>query len=693
VETVRVVCAHDCPDMCSLLAEVDGGRVVRITGDPEQPFTAGFACAKVNRDTELVHSPERLATPLRRIGAKGEGRFAAISWDEALDEITARWQAIVAESGPLALLGYAYSAHQGQLNRGLVLGLFHALGASRLIAGTVCDTCCETAWDMTVGPVGGADPEAVDDSDLIISWGADLVATNVHFWAKVEAAQKRGIRLIVIDPRRSRTARLADWHLPIRIGTDAALALGVMHILARDGCVDRDYIAAQTLGFDRFEAEVLPRFTPERVATITGLAVEDVERFAAIYGAAERSFIRLGEGMTRLARGGEALRAVALLPGLTGAYGRRGGGALLLAAASCELNYAALRKPSGPATTRSVNHLRLGDGLLNLADPPIRGLFIAANNPAVTCPDAGKVRQGLTRDDLFTVVHDPFMTATARYADIVLPATTYLETEDFYRAYGTYYLQYAPAAVAPQGEAWSNLRLAQALAVRMGLGDPVFRMTPPELMAELFRGAQGPVAALDPEVVRNGKPVSLAPIGGQEFRTPSGRLEFYSQQLAAEGLGPMPDWQPDPQEEADAARWPLRLLTAPGYFQSHTAFSGVGFLRRREGAPCCMLHPEEASRRGLKDGAKVRLFNDRGTVGLVLRISDEIQPGVVLVPGQRPDGETVAGTINMLCSDRFTDLGEGATYQSNFLEVEAWPGESPLPHAGEAGARQAATGG
>ena len=667
METVRVVCAHDCPDMCSLLAEVEGDRVVRIKGDPAQPFTAGFACAKVHRDAELVHSPERLQTPLRRTGAKGDGQFAPISWDAALDEIAARWQRIIAESGPLALLGYAYSAHQGQLNRGLVLGLFHALGASRLIAGTVCDTCCEEAWNLTVGPIGGADPEAVDDSDLIVSWGADLAATNVHFWAKAEAAQKRGVRLVVIDPRRSRTARLADRHLQPRIGTDAALALGVMHILMRDGRVDRDYIAAHTLGFERLAAEVLPRFPPARVADITGLAEADIEAFAALYGAAKRSFIRLGEGMTRLARGGEALRAVALLPGLTGAYGRRGGGALLLTAASCELNYGALRKPAGPAETRLVNHSRLGDALLNLTDPPLRALFIAANNPAVTCPDAGKVRQGLLRDDLFTVVHDPFLTETARYADIVLPATTYLETEDFYRAYGTYWAQYGRTAVPPQGEAWSNFRLAQELAARMGLHDPIFRMTPAEALAELLRGA-----ALDLDRVRSGQPFRYAAPDAQAFRTPSGKLEFYSAQLAAQGHAPLPDWQPDPEEERDAARWPLRLLTAPGYFPAHTAYAGVEFLRRREGKPCVILHPEEAARRNLADGARVRLFNERGAVGLILKISDEVMPGVALVPGQRRDSETVEGTVNLLVSDRYTDLGDGATYQSTFLDIAAW---------------------
>jgi anaerobic selenocysteine-containing dehydrogenase len=658
--------------MCSMLAHVEDGRVLRIEGDPNQPFTAGFACAKVNRDADLVHSPRRLATPMRRVGPKGAGKFASVGWDEALDEITAQWKRIIAEDGPLALLGYAYSAHQGQMNRGLVNGLFHALGTSRLVAGTVCDTCCETAWDMTVGPIGGADPESIEHSDLIVSWGADLVATNVHLWAKVERARRRGVELVVIDPRRSRTAQRADWHLPIRIGTDAALALGVMHILARDGLTDEAYMAEHTIGFDRLRREVLPRFAPAHAAEITGLSPADVERLAALYGGAKRSFIRLGEGMTRLARGGEALRAVALLPGVTGAYGRHGGGALLLTAASCTLNYDAIRKPSGPATTRLVNHLRLGEALLEMKDPRIRGLFIACNNPAVTCPDAGKVRRALAREDLFTVVHDPFVSVTARYADIVLPAATYLETEDFYRAYGTYYMQYGHRAVEPQGEARSNIEVAQALAARMGLSDPVFRMSPHELLRELFRGASGRAAEFDPSALRDGAPIRIAPTGGQEFRTPSGKLEFYSQALALKGLAPMPDWYPDPQEERDAARWPLRLLTAPGYFQSHTAYSAVEFLRRREGPPCVILHPDEARARNLRNGEQVRLFNDRGEVGLVLRVSDEIKPGVALVPGQRPDDETVSGTVNMLCSDRFTDLGEGATYQSTWLDVTAW---------------------
>ena len=672
MQTIRTVCAHDCPDMCSLIAHVDNGRVVRIEGDPDQPLTAGFACGKVNRDTELVHSPERLTTPLRRIGPKGQGTFAPITWDAALDEITARWKSIIATDGPMAILGYAYSAHQGLMNRGLLNGLFHALGTSRLWDGTVCDSCAEAAWDSAVGPIGGADPESVTESDLVVCWGSDLHATNVHLWAKIEQVRRRGVPLIVIDPRRTRAAQHADMYLPIRIGTDSALALGVMHVLVRDGKTDEAYLAAHTLGFDQVKAEILPRFTPARTAEITGLPEAGIERFAALYGAAAKSFIRIGYGMSRFSNGGRNLRTVALLPGVTGAYGRYGGGALLATAASFDLNYNAVRKPSGPAATRTINHLKLGEALLEANDPPIRALFIAANNPAVTNPNTTRIRAGLARDDLFTVVHDPFLSVTARYADIVLPATTYLETEDFYRAYGSYYMQYGNRVIEPQGQAWSNIRLAQTLAARMGLTDAVFSMTPRDILKELFRGANGAAAAFDPAALPGLGPISIATRNGQDFRTQSGRLEFVSKSLAAQGLPSMPDWQPDPEAAAHGAQFPLQLLTAPGYFQSHTAFSGVGFLRKREGEPCAVLHPEDAKARGLSDGQKVRLINDRAEIGLVLRIRDEVQPGVVLVPGQRPDHEAVAGTVNMLCADRYTDMGEGATYQSTWLEVRAW---------------------
>jgi anaerobic selenocysteine-containing dehydrogenase len=668
IRTIRTVCAHDCPDQCSLLAHVEGGRIVRIEGDPDHPFTAGFACAKVHHDHELAHSPERIPTPLRRTGPKGEGRFTPITWDEALDEITGRWQAILREDGPLAILGYAYSAHQGLINRGLLLGLFHALGTTRLQAGTVCDTCAEAGWDAACGSVGGADPESVAQSDLVIAWGADLLTTNVHIWPFVERARRAGARLVVIEPRRSRTAARADWHVAVEVGTDAALALGLMHVLARDGLCDRAYLAARTVGFERLEREVLPRFAPPRVAEITGVAAADVERLAHLYGRARAPFIRLGEGMSRSHQGGQAVRAVALLPGVVGAYDRPGGGALLMTAAGFGIDVTALRRPSGPAAVRSVNHSRLGQALLTLADPPLRALFIAANNPAVTCPDAATVRRGLARADLFTVVHDPFLTDTARYADLVLPAATYLETEDVHRAYGTYYAQFAPQVIPPQGQAWPNRRLAGELARRLGVRDAVFSMSTGEVLARLARDARGPAAAIDLARLPALGPVKVAVPQGQRFATPSGKLEFYSETLAAQGLPPLPDWVEDPADAEGARRWPLRLLTAPGYHQSHTAFSGVATLRRRQGPPECVLHPDDARARGLRDGTAVRLHNDLGAIALRLRVSDETPRGVVLVPGQRPSAEA-DGTINMLVADRYSDLGEGATYQSTRLEV------------------------
>ncbi|HET7265295.1 MAG TPA: molybdopterin-dependent oxidoreductase [bacterium] len=671
---IRTVCAHDCPDMCSLLVHVEDGRITRVQGDPDQPFTAGFACAKVSREHEIVHSPERLAQPLRRTGPKGSGAFAPVGWDTALDEITATWRAIIERDGPLGILGYCYSAHQGVFNRGLLLALFHALGATRLVAGTVCDSCSDEAWEATLGPVGGADPESVHLSDLVIAWSADLVTTSVHFWAKVEEARRGGTKLVVIDPRRSRTAAHADWHLQPRIGTDAALALGVMHVLVREGLCDRDYLARKTTGFERLEREVLPRFSPARTEAVTGIGATDVERLATMYGRARAPFIRMGWGMSRSVQGGQAIRAVALLPGVTGAYARPGGGALLSTSQSFGFSLDPIRKPSGPETVRSVNHSRLGEALLTLADPPIRALFVAGNNPAVTCPDAGAVRRGLAREDLFTVVHAPFLSDTAKYADVVLPAATFLETEDFYRAYGAYYVQFGPRALEPVGQAWPNVRLAQELARRLGLRDAVFSMTTDELLRTLWSRAEGPAAAVDPTSVRGAGPIKIqANGGGQRFATPSGKLEFYSSHLAARGLPPMPDWAPDAGEAADAARWPLRLLTAPGYYQAHTAFSGNERLRRRQGPPVAILHPSDADRRKLREGDAVELYNDRGAVGLMLRVSDEVPAGVVLVPGQRPSGEARHGTVNLLCSDRYTDIGEGATYQSTFLDVR--PGQ------------------
>jgi anaerobic selenocysteine-containing dehydrogenase len=659
--TIRTVCPHDCPDQCSIIATVEDGRLLAVAGDPEHPFTRGFLCGKVAHYEERVHSPERLLTPLRRTGPKGAGDFAPIAWEEALDEIVTRWRAIIAEYGGEALLGYAYSGHMGVVNRNIPRALFHALGASRMLAGTVCDSTCGAGWEYAVGDTPGTDPESVVDSDLILCWGANIVTTNVHFVPFVDEARDKGAELIVIDPARTRTARRADWHIAPRIGTDTALALGMMHVIVRDGLHDTGAVARTTTGFDELRDQVLPQYPPERVEQITGIPAADVERLARRYATARAPFLRLGMGLSRNSGGGMAVRTIACLPALVGAWGTPGGGALMDTAHIWEFDYDVIRRPDLLARpTREVNHSTLGRDLLEMTDPPIMALFVAANNPAVTCPDQTRVRAGLARDDLFTVVHDSFLSDTARYADIVLPACTAVETEDFYRSYGTYYAQHGPQVIPPLGESRSNLWLMQELARRLDLTDPVFRREARAHLDALLDGANG--LRLDDLLDAGPRKVMCV------RRTPA-RTHFSSEAMARDRLPPLPEWRPDPAKE-EAGRWPLRLLTLPGHFQHHTAFAGVDRLRRRQGTPACLLHPEDAGSRGIGDGDPVLLHNDRGEVGMVARVSTDTQPGVVAVEGNRNrDAYLCGGPLNVLTADRLADMGAGATYQSTWLDV------------------------
>jgi anaerobic selenocysteine-containing dehydrogenase len=671
---VRTVCAHDCPDACAVLVTVQDGRVIRTVGDAEHPFTRGFLCGKVQRYAERVHSPERLLTPLRRVGPKGQGQFTPITWEEALDEITRRWQAIIARYGGEALAGYAYSAHQGLVNRHFPQALFHALGATRVHAGTVCDTCCSEAWTLTVGPAGGTDPERLPESDLLISWGANLDSTNVHLLPFVDMARRRGARLVVIDVWRTRTARRADWFMPIRVGTDAALALGLAHVLHRDGLIDRDYIDRLVLGYDRWAQEVLPRYAPATVEAITGVPAGQVEALATAYGHARAPFIRLGQGLSRHVGGGMAVRAITCLPGLTGAWQRPGGGALLATADSYNFNFNAVRQPElQPKACRTLNMVRFGRALLEWQEPPLLALFIQSNNPAATCPEQTLVRHGLAREDLFTVVHDTFLTDTARYADLVLPACTSFESEDLYRSYGTYYVQYGVQVLPPQGEAWPNYRLIAALAQRLGIQDAMFQRTPREHIAALLAVDEGPLAGLSLAAVLDGRPhrLNVPPPGHtfeHRFPTPSGKLQIACPELAARGLPDLPDYLPDPASVP--ADYPLRLVTAPGHHLHHSSFMGVESLRRREGGPWVRFHPSEAQKRGIQHGQAVELFNGAGAVGLYAMVTSDVPPGVVVVEGHRPQSHYLSGgPLNVLCSDRYSDLGEGATYQSTWLEV------------------------
>jgi anaerobic selenocysteine-containing dehydrogenase len=645
--------------------------VVRTVGDPQHPFTRGFLCGKVNRYAERVHSPERVLTPLRHVGAKGAGHFTPITWDEALDEVVSRWQAIIARYGSEAIAGYAYSSHQGLVNRNFTQALFHALGATRVNAGAVCDTCCGEAWELTVGPVGGTDPERVQDADLIISWGANLDSTNVHQIPFIDMARRQGAKLVVIDVWRTRAARRADWFIPIRVGTDAALALGLAHVLHRDNLLDHDYIQRLVLGYERWAQEVLPRYTPAAVEAITGVPATDVETLARTYGQAKAPFIRLGQGLSRHASGGAATRAITCLPGLVGAWQRPGGGALLSTADSYKFNFSAVRRPDlQPGPRRVLNTVRFGRALLEWRNPPLMALFIQSNNPATTCPEQALVRRGLAREDLFTVVHDTFLSETARYADLVLPACTSFESEDLYRGYGTYYVQYGPQVLTPQGEAWPNYRLVAALARRLGLHDPVFSRTPREHMAALLDVHEGPVAGLRLDDLLDGLPRRLnVPALGHTFDhafpTPSGKLQIACPELATRGLPDLPDYVP-----AVPTAYPLRLVTAPGHHLHHSAFLGVASLRRDEGGPWARLHPDEAMPRGISQGQAVELFNDAGVVGLYARLTTDVLPGMVVVEGHRPQSQYLSGgPLNVLCSDRYADLGEGATYQDTWLDV------------------------
>lgn len=651
---VRTVCPHDCPDQCSILAHVEDGRLIRVEGDPDHPFTRGFLCGKVNRYPELVHSPERLLYPLKRTGPKGEGRFARISWEEALDTIAARWP----EAGPDGLFGMAFSGTMGLINTNLPHALFNALGARKYLRSTVCDTAAGAAWAYSCGSIPAADPETVAHSDLIIAWGANVATTNVHLLPLINQARANGAKLIVIDPYRNRTAARADWHIPIRIGTDAALALGLMHVLVRDGLIDEGYIAQHTVGFAALQAEVLPDYTPDKVAAITGVPAGEIERLAHLYGKAKAPAIRVGLGMSRNSGGGMAVRSVVLLPALVGAWGKPGAGVIMETSAAFGFDIAALRRPDlhTRLDTREVNQVLVGRELL---DPTLKAFFVTASNPAGSLPEQAQVIAGLAREDLFTVVHDLHMTDTARYADIILPACTPVETEDLYRSYGHLYFQYGPKAVEPLGESRSNRWVIAELARRMGLTDPVFYRTAAEHVAALLAPTSH-----SPEAVMAGGPIKVAGHTGPV------RTYFYAQAMVDDGLPGLPQWRPDPAEAEEAGRFGLRLLTAPGHFQHHSAFAGVAFLQEREGPPRCLLHPLDAAARSIQDGDAVELYNDRGLVGLYAKVTTDAQPGVVVVEGYRERARYLAGgPVNVLVSGRLSDFGAGATYQSNWVEA------------------------
>lgn len=700
--TVHAVCSHDCPDSCGVLVTIDeAGKASRIEGDPNHPVTRGFLCAKVAKYLDRVYSPDRLLFPMkRRAGiAKGpqpHGReseaFERISWDEALDLIAARLHSISEQYGPESILPYSYAGTIGVLGYGSMdRRFFHRLGASQLDR-TICATAGGDALISVYGRKFGTDTEDFSRARLIIAWGANVHGNNIHLWPFIEEARRNGARLIVIDPYQTRTARLADWHIAIRPGTDAALALAMMHIIIRDSLFDADYVANHTHGFGQLR-ERAAEYPPEKVAAWTGIPAEDIERLAREYATATPSVIRLNYGIQRCENGGTAARTVMMLPALIGAWKHRGGGLQLSTSGAFPWDKQTIERPDLMTASRLgrparvVNMARLGHALTELGDPRVHAMFVYNSNPAAIAPDQAQVLRGMPRTDLFTVVHEQFFTDTTDYADIVLPATTFLEQKDVQGAYGHYYVQISNQAIEPLGEARSNVWLFSKLARRMGFAEPCFIDTPDDLIAQaLWRGKTPPgvlsgvtAESLDAagghirlkfEDEAAGR--DFLPFAEGGFGTPSGKAEFYSESLAAQGLDPLPAFVPNAESRhGDVGEYPLEFLPRKADNYTNSTFANLpGHQKLERGRIGTLeIHPEDAAPRNIADGDLVEVFNGRGRIDLTARVMANIPRGVVASRLSWNKLSRGGNNVNLLTSQRLTDIGGGPTFYSTLVEV------------------------
>lgn len=681
---VRGACPHDCPDTCATLVTVQDGRATRIQGDPDHPVTAGFLCAKVNRYLERTYHADRLQYPLRRVGPKGAGEFVRVSWDEALSDIAARLKAIVEEHGAEAILPYSYAGTMGLIQaESMDRRFFHALGASQLLR-TICSTAGGEGLVMTNGSRVGADPEGVEFSDFVLLWGTNTLTANPHLWPFVLRARERGARIICIDPIRTRTAEQCDEWLPIRPGTDAALALAMMHVLFDEGLEDADYLAKYTLGADELRARV-KEWTPERAAPITGLDAGRIRELGREYGRARAAFLRINYGLQRHAGGGMAVRTIACLPAITGHWRHPGGGVLLSTSGSFKFNRAALARPDLGKHARSINMIKLGDALLSpdagVGGPPVKALVVYNSNPVDVAPDRNAVLKGMARDDLFTVVLEHFQTNTADWADYVLPATTQLEHWDVHFAYGHNYATLNRPAIEPLGEAWPNSEIFRQLGRRMDLPAELFADDDVALIKVALDSQQETLRGVTFERlmehgwVRLNVPTPYLPFAEGDFGTPSGKVEFRSERMHALGLDPLPTYIP-PRELPETApelakRYPLSLISSPRHFFLNTTFVNVASLRKNA-EPECIVHPNDAARRNLQGGERVVIHNDRGHFRAVVRVEDSVREGVVWAPSiwwgkLSPDGQNA----NAVTSQDETDLGRGPVFYDTLVEVSA----------------------
>jgi anaerobic selenocysteine-containing dehydrogenase len=679
--TVLGACPHDCPDTCSFITTVEDGVATRLQGNPAHPHTDGALCTKVSRYTQRTYHPERILQPLKRSGAKGSGQFTPVSWESALTDIAGRLQAIAGRSpdAAQAILPYSYAGTMGLVQGESIAGrFFNKLGAS-LLDRTICASAAAEGLTCTVGGKLGMQVQFFSESRLILIWGSNSIASNLHFWRHAQEAKRQGARLICIDPRRSETADKCHEHIALLPGTDAALAFGIMHELVCHGWLDHDYIARHTLGWDALRARAL-EWPPERAAGMCGLDAQQVRDLARSYGESamrgDPTAIRLNYGMQRVRGGGNAVRAIACLPALVGAWRQRAGGLLLSSSGNFPIQRAALERPdlrTGKAP-RTINMNTIGNDLLRPASasfgPAIEALIVYNSNPVAVAPDSSKVVRGFAREDLFTVVLEHFKTDTADYADYLLPATTQLEHWDVQVAYGHTDVLLNRPAIAPVGEARPNSQIFRDLARHMGYTDPCFS----ESDESLCRIAYGDAIDFD-ELLAKGFAslrVPQAPFAEGRFPTPSGKCEFYSARLAALGLDGLPDHLPNYEAAGSSAQFPLAMISPPARNFLNSTFVNVQSLRDIEGEPLLEMHPRDAEARGLASGSVVRVFNQRGDYRCRMEISRRARPGVVNGMGiwwrkLGLDGHNV----NQLTSQRLTDLGRAPTFYDCLVEVEA----------------------
>ncbi len=696
--TVRGACPHDCPDTCAMLVSVRDGRAVDVRGDPEHPFTRGGLCVKVNNYVDKVYSSDRILHPLRRSGPKGSGRFEQISWDEALDEIASRFREAVAEHGGESIMPVSYLGTEGILN-GLNAGdpFFNKLGAT-IAERTYCDSGACTAYTMTIGATAGVDPESLVHSRYIVIWACNMISTNLHLWPFVAEAQRRGAKVVVIDPVRHRTAARADWYIPIRPGTDGALALAMMHVIIAEGLTDEDYVRDYTVGYEEL-AERVAGYTPEWAAAETGIPAEDIRTLAREYASTDPAMIRIGVAIERQAAGGQTVRSIACLPGLVGAWRQVGGGLLQLPLWAFPVNWPALMHPELAAEgTRVVNQFLLGQALtgeLDL-DPPIKALMVYNSNPMVVCPEQEKVAAGMAREDLFTVVADHFLTDTARYADVVLPATTQLEQHDVMFSWGHFYVTLNTPAIEPLGEAVPNTEIFRRLAARMGFTEDCFARTDADMLGEAFDWSDPAMAGITLESLRRTGWARLnlpsadeyAPHAEGNFPTSSGKVEFRSQTAAEGGNFVVPlfrqgsnDHQPGgvvdplphyiPPREGPGGAYRLNLISPKSHAYLNSSAADQPAQRRVQGEQAVTVHPEDAAERGIDEGTYVRVFNDRGAFVALARISDEVARGVAMAPmGAWPKNAKEGSTVNAVTPFAFADLGNAPTFSDARVEIE-----------------------